>query len=230
MVASNNFTEVLNSLFPMGPFREPPKRVYTFSGTRPDNVGYDGNLMPDFLRANKGAVKEANKWLKRLEVGYELKVEDIGGRESDLFSLRMVDTTRSKKDISHSLSDVGFGLSQSLPFLVQALTDENRIISIEQPEVHIHPRLQADLGDLVAATIEKPYGHQFLIETHSEHLVLRMQKLIRDGKLRPEQVSVIYVSRGPKGSTAERLMLDKNGDFIDDWPKGFFTERLRELL
>ena len=64
-------------------------------------------------------------------------------------------------------------------FIVQALATKKEIISIEQPEVHVHPRLQADIGDLLLETV-KEKGHQFLIETHSEHLVLRLQKLIRE--------------------------------------------------
>ena len=68
-----------------------------------------------------------------------------------------------------------------------------------------------------------------LIETHSEHLVLRIQKLVREDKLRPEDVAVLFVSRGAEGSTIKRLALDEDGDFVDEWPGGFFPERLREL-
>ena len=129
-----------------------------------------------------------------------------------------------------SLADIGYGVSQILPFIVQCVLGVNNIISIEQPEVHIHPRLQADLGDLLAETTNpEKQGNMYIIETHSEHLVLRMQKLIRNGKLKPEDVSIIYVERTPTGSKANRLKLDEKGDFIDPWPRGFFNERLREL-
>ena len=67
------------------------------------------------------------------------------------------------------------------------------------------------------------------METHSEHLILRLQRLVREKKIKPEDVSVIYVSRGPEGAKSERLRLDEEGDFIDEWPDGFFPERLREL-
>jgi predicted ATPase len=96
--------------------------------------------------------------------------------------------------------------------------------------IHIHPRLQADLGNLLAEAIKKPRWNQFLIETHSEHLVLRLQKLVRQKTLTPEDVSILYVSRGSEGSQVQRLHLDGNGDFIDEWPGGFFPERLRELM
>ena len=76
---------------------------------------------------------------------------------------------------------------------------------------------------------EEPRQNQFIVETHSEHLILRLQRLIRKKQIKPEDVSVIYVSRGPEGAKAERLHLDEDGDFIDEWPNGFFLERLREL-
>ena len=93
----------------------------------------------------------------------------------------------------------------------------------------MHPKLQADLGDLLAEAIKEPRQNRFIVETHSEHLILRLQRLIRKKLLEPEDVSVIYVSRGPEGAKALRLHLDEDGDFIDEWPNGFFLERLREL-
>ena len=220
--------EALNAMFPLGPFRRPPERWYMFTGTSPVDVGYRGDHLPDLLLKQAGLRKHANKWLERLEIGYQLRVRRIGGTQSDLFAVRLEDTRREEQ-VDVALSDVGFGISQILPFLVQCLASQQRIISIEQPEVHIHPRLQADLGNLIAETVREPYGHQFLIETHSEHLVLRMQKLIRTGLLRSEDVSIIYVSRGEAGSTARRLRLDDDGDFVDEWPGGFFPERMREF-
>lgn len=220
--------DALDSLFPMGPFRRPPERWYIFTGTSPADVGYRGDHLPDLLFRRPELVRDANQWLEKLEIGYKLRVRPIGERYSDLFEVRLVDTRRHQ-EVDVALSDVGFGISQILPFIVQSLASQQRIISIEQPEVHIHPRLQADLGNLIAETIREPYSHQFLIETHSEHLILRLQRLIRDKQLDAENVSVIFVSRGPNGSIAQRLYLDENGDFVDDWPGGFFPERLREL-
>jgi hypothetical protein len=215
------------SLFPMGPFRRPPERWYIFTGTSPEDVGYKGQLLPDLLFRRPELVVSANEWLERLDVGYALKVEPLG-QATDLFEVRVMDTRRGRP-VEVALSDVGYGVSQILPFVVQSLAAERQIISIEQPEVHIHPRLQADLGDLLAETIKAPYGHQFLIETHSEHLMLRLQRLIREGNLQQSDVSVVYVARGETGSVASRLRLDSDGDFVDEWPGGFFPERRREL-
>lgn len=230
MLASRALERVLEALFPMGPFRRPPERWYIFRGTTPQDVGYRGELLPDLLLRRHGLIEETNKWLNQLEIGYKLKVESVGDRSRDLFEVRLIDTRREgKKDIDVALPDVGFGISQLLPFVVQSLVSKGQIISIEQPEVHVHPRLQADLGDLLVEAIKPKRGNQFIIETHSEHLVLRLQRRIYEKKIKPEDVSVIYVSRGPEGAEARRLHLDEEGDFIDEWPDGFFPERLREL-
>ncbi|MDE0467868.1 MAG: AAA family ATPase [Candidatus Poribacteria bacterium] len=215
-------------LFPMSSFRRPPERLYIFTGTSPEDVGYRGDLLPDLLLRRPELVKDTNEWLNRLNMDYELEVKPVGTDTGDLFEVRLIDTRR-KEGVSVALTDVGFGISQLLPFIVQSLVSEERIISIEQPEVHVHPKLQADLGDLLAEAIKEPRQNRFIIETHSEHLILRLQRLIRNKLLEPEDVSVIYVSRGPEGAKALRLHLDEDGDFIDEWPNGFFLERLREL-
>lgn len=221
--------ETLDSLFPMGPFRRPPERWYIFTGTSPQDVGYKGDHLPDLLFRRSDLVENANEWLKRLDIGYSLKVKPIGDSDSDLFEVRLIDTRRDG-GVEVGLSDVGFGISQILPFLVQSLASTNQLISIEQPEVHIHPRLQADLGELLVECIGRPFHHQYLIETHSEHLLLRLQRLIREGRLAPKDLSIIFVERGPSGSRAKRLHLDEKGEFLDEWPGGFFPERLRELM
>jgi hypothetical protein len=225
-VAYHSLERVLESLFPISSFRRPPERSYIFSGTDPENVGYHGDLLPDLLFRRRDLVEDTNKWLKGLNIGYELEINSLGDRSRDFFEVRLIDIRR-KKSVNVGLSDVGFGISQLLPFIVQSLVSEEQIISIEQPEVHVHPKLQADLGDLLVKAIERK--NQFIVETHSEHLVLRLQRLVREKEIKPEDVSIIYVSRGFDGAEARRLRLDEDGYFIDEWPNGFFPERLREL-
>ena len=219
----------LKNIYPMGPYRRPPERWYILTGTSPQDVGYRGDQLPDLLFRRPEIVEETNRWLDKLEIGYHINVQSVGERSRDLFEVRLLDRRRGST-VDVALTDVGFGISQILPFIVQSLAGEKQTITIEQPEVHIHPRLQADIGDLLAATIKEPRGHRFVIETHSEHLVLRMQRLVREGTLVPEDISILYVSRGKNGSHVERLHLDNDGDFIDEWPGGFFPERLRELM
>ena len=218
--------QTLEELFPIRPFRSLPLRYYIPTGTDPWHVGSWGQFLPDLFFRRPNLVTETNEWLKSLEIDYRLEIKPVGTDPGDPFTLRLVDTRR-EKPVNVALPDVGFGISQLLPFIVQSLVPGQQIISIEQPEVHVHPKLQADLGELLAECITR--GKRFIIETHSEHLILRLQRLVYEKKIKPEDVSVIYVSRGPEGAKAERLHLDEEGDFIDEWPNGFFLERLREL-
>lgn len=136
-------------------------------------------------------------------------------------------------------SDVGVGISQVLP-VVTAVVDPDRpgITAVEQPELHLHPRMQVELGDLFAQSVDQ--GGVFLLENHSEHLMLRLLRRIEEthggelpeGKpaLKPDQVSVVYLDRVDGEVTATRLRIDEEGEFIDRWPHGFFDERAKELF
>ena len=136
-------------------------------------------------------------------------------------------------------SDVGVGISQILPVVVAAL-DPNHpgITAIEQPELHVHPRMQVELGDLFAQGVDR--GGIFLIETHSEHLILRLLRRIEEthgrklpeGKpaLEPKQVSVVFLEQSDGEIAATSLRIDEDGEFIDRWPRGFFRERAAELF
>lgn len=125
--------------------------------------------------------------------------------------------------------DVGTGVSQLLPVVVLALDAQRSLVAIEQPELHLHPALQTELGDLFVESALRR-SNTLLIETHSEHLILRLLRRIRETTLRPDQVSVIYVENGEQGMKLSQLRIDESGEFIDRWPKGFFAERRRELL
>lgn len=239
VTAGRAFESELQQLFPLGPYRRAPKRLYIFTGTTPADVGYSGDLLPDLLFRRLGLVEETNKWLNRLDIGYNIQIKSVGAASNDLFEVRMIDTRRtSHTDIS--LPDVGFGISQILPFIVQTLASSEQTITIEQPEVHIHPKLQADLADLLIAGIQPARNHRFIVETHSEHLVLRLLRRIRettDGtlppnmpKLFPQQVSVVYLERSSGGTKVHHLRIDEQGEFIDRWPEGFFEERAKELF
>lgn len=226
--AGRHIDQVLANLFPLGPFRKPPERWYVFSGTTPRDVGFGGQSLPDLLFRQDDVLAETNDWLERLRIGYRITARSLGGPGSDLFELRLLDTRRSGS-VEVGLSDVGFGISQILPLVVQSLVAKNQIITVEQPEVHIHPRLQADLGDLLIEAIEEPRGNQFIIETHSEHLALRLQRRVREKKIAPDAICILYVCRRENGACVLPLKLNEEGDFTEEFPGGFFPERLEEL-
>lgn len=228
-------SDICRSLFEemtyIGPLREYPERIYTFSGNTGTQVGKSGKMVPDILFKNPELLQRVNDRLKSFDLKYEFKVAKFTNAEtgemSDIFALQLVDEYTG---VNVSLQDVGFGISQVLPIIVQSMLSRNTTLLIEQPEIHIHPRLQAELGSLLAECIKSPINNQFIIETHSEHLILRLQKLIRKGELKPEDISVIYVDRGAEGSKCLSLRLDKDGDFIDEWPDGFFEEDFNEIF
>ena len=99
---------------------------------------------------------------------------------------------------------------------------------VEQPELHLHPRVQSRLADLLFYPTEN--GNQVSVETHSEHLIYRVQRLIREKLKTPDDVSVNYVERTRSGSIVHNLRLSENGNFIDAWPGGFFDERIENLI
>ena len=152
--------------------------------------------------------------------------------------LVLIDRSRGNTRVTHR--DVGIGISQVLPVLVHAFGSQNNLVAIEQPEIHIHPALQAELGDVF---IESALGDQkntFLIETHSEHLILRILRRIRESteeelpegfrKIKPEDVAVLYVEPGEAGAELIEIPIDEEGEFAIPWPHGFFSERAKELF
>lgn len=215
----------LNSMKYLGALRDNPERYYLTNPTEKDYVGKSGKNTIDIIAKNKILKNKINKQLKVLDLGYSITPRKITNEDIYLFLLK-----EDLSGITVSLNDVGFGVSQILPILVQSMLSENETILIEQPEIHIHPRLQAELGSLFAECIKTPNNNKFIIETHSENIILRLQKLIRQKKLNHEDVSVIYVDKSEGGSICSRLRMDEKGYFIDKWPNGFFEESFEEIF
>lgn len=129
--------------------------------------------------------------------------------------------------ITSNLIDLGYGTSQVLPILFACLTDTNGPLFIEQPEIHLHPKAQGSLAELICYT---SCYRQIVVETHSVHLINRARILIAKGILRPENVVINYVYRTKKGSKVISIPILKNGEFGKDWPEGFFDERYQDTL
>ena len=136
----------------------------------------------------------------------------------------------NNSDLELRPHDVGIGISQVLPVIVMALDGNDRLLAIEQPELHIHPRLQAEIADLFVESIHKNQ-HRFIIETHSEHLILRLLRRIRetekgeapaDRQLRTNELAIYYLKQENGASTEKRIDVDVKGEFIQPWPDDFF--------
>ncbi len=145
---------------------------------------------------------------------------------------------RTNTLVSHR--DVGIGVSQVLPVLVGAYALSGKVLAMEQPEIHLHPALQAELADVFITSALGEQKNTFLLETHSEHLILRVLRRIRetaDNELpqgmqpvRPENVAVLYITPTKEGSTVTEIPVRADGEFAARWPKGFFEERAKELF
>jgi len=220
------------------------------------------------LLKGKPLVIKVNKWLagkRGFDAGYEIDLRHYRELEVDsavLAALTAVDSSSGldlgwvrnellklpegrrlmirdlRTEISHFPQDLGVGISQLIPVIVAALHNESGVVAIEEPESNIHPAFQVVLADLFITQAKAHPNVLFLVETHSEHLMLRCLRRIRETTeggeghqpvARPEDIAVHFVEPGEKGPSIHRIQIDEGGDFIDPWPRGFFRERLREL-
>jgi hypothetical protein len=228
--------DVLRDLAYLGPLREAPRRFQLLPSDVASNVGARGENTALLLARDSALVQEVNRWLKRLNIPYDLGVEPLAGERIGLELDDLIATVLKdrRSGITVTPQDVGFGISQLLPVVVQMLVGRNRTVCVEQPEIHVHPRLQAEVADLIIAAADPERGNQVLVETHSEHLMLRLQRRLRERDpdwLTPNHIAIVYVNSDQYGvARPVTLRLDENGHFIDEWPDGFFPERLAELF
>ena len=186
---------------------------------------------------------DVHRVLEKLDTHTDIRVRDL------------------QRDIQMEASDVGSGIAQLIPIIVASMSRDFRdqLLCFEQPELHVHPRLQAELGDLFLSARTPRDDRHFLIETHSEHLLLRFLRRIREttnGKfetkrettrlgytpedreqirrqsqpsLNKDELAVYWVQRRNGQTDYEKLHIDDHGDFAGGWPDGFFDERMDEL-
>lgn len=220
--------DTLNRISYIGPLRPHPKRVYQLDDVLTSTVGQKGENFLSFLARDDKYVRDVNKVLESFNIKYDIEIfrtnnEVIG----DTVSILLVDRATGLKT---TLVDVGFGIGQVLPIILEGLVKRRSTICIEQPEIHLHPKLQADLANFFAKDINSSKANQWIIETHSEALLLRFQRLIRHKVLRPNDISIIYVDPTPNGVKTIHIPLDDDGDFLVEWPNGFFEERVDEMF
>ncbi len=228
------FRDVLDRSFHLGPMRARPDRTTSLSGIGDNYVGPAGELMTELLATRPELLTQVNRWCDELELGYRVKVlsptsEDILATAGD-FTVLALEDTRVEPPLLVSPTAVGYGIGQLLPVITQCCIDSDGIVIIEQPEVHLHPKLQAAVGDLLVDTVTEG-RNQLLLETHSEHLILRLLRRVREGVLNVDDLAILYVDLHEDGAAfIQRLELDRSGELVDGWPGGFFEERLTEVL
>jgi predicted ATPase len=236
---------MLERLYFLGPLRRPPRRVYQWSGDTPPDVGAQGEYAIAALLAatqegrqlNRGYRKHVSRfdafiaaWLRDLGVIDSFRVEAVSQGRKDFEVL--VRTHPGGHDVR--LTDVGFGVSQVLPALVQAFyAPAGSTVWMEQPEIHLHPSAQANLADVFISAIKSYEGGQrrdmqLIVETHSEHFLTRLQRHVAEGEIEASDVAVYFVKRDSATAQIEALRLNMFGD-IENWPTNFFGDEMGDV-
>jgi predicted ATPase len=236
---------MLGSLSYLGPLRKHPQRTYQWSGDTPEGVGQMGeNAIAAILAAqnegrklNRGPKKSLQSfaefvasWLKDLGVIHSFVVKPVaeGRKEYEV----LVKTHAKAPEVK--ITDVGFGVSQVLPVLVQAFyCTPNSTIWMEQPEIHLHPQVQAELADVFISAIHsredgKARNVQLIVESHSEHFLNRLQRRIAEGEITPDDVAIYFCKRAGSATELEPLEVNMYGD-IENWPENFFGNEMADL-
>ena len=177
-------------------------------------------------RVDKGGLREFNAALERLGIPHILRLRPSTDK-SDL-DVWFEDRRSGALVRPHG---VGSGVAQVVPVIAATeFCSDTTLLTIEQPELHLHPRLQANLGEYFVAATKAHRDSPLIVETHSELLILRVLRMIREGTADPSKVAVHYVGNTAEGPQIAQMRIGSDGEFIDEWPAGFFEERLDELF
>lgn len=236
--AGQSLVEELGRITYLGPVRRLAQRDYVWAGHLPGAIGDDGAGAIDALIASSVAkaaarrrglsqsaagqlVDDAGKWLKLMGLADGLEARRLG--QSARYELHV-----QANQGSSNLKDVGVGVSQVLPVIVAALFAKvGDIVIVEEPESHLHPMAQTQLAELFIQA-SRDRGVQFIIESHSEHLLLRLQRRIAERQLEADAVAMYFLKRTSGRAHIERLELNGAGD-ISNWPENFFGDDMTEI-
>ncbi|EIX9774309.1 TPA: DUF3696 domain-containing protein [Klebsiella pneumoniae] len=235
--------KLFRSVCYLGPMRNKPERLYSWTGISPESVGYAGeNAIPAILSSKERriglAYKKKNKPLEEI-IAEKLKQMDL----IDSFSVKAISDHRQEYEVKVKtkgskqwvdLPDVGFGVSQVLPVLVQCFyAQPGSIILMEQPEIHLHPKAQSVLADVMIDVIRsrengKSRDIQLIIETHSEHFLRRLQRRIAEDTIKSEEVSAYFSDISSSTPKLTPLQIDIFGNILN-WPENFFGDELTDI-
>ncbi len=230
---------LLSNLCYLGPLRSHPKRIYAWSGADSLDMGPTGDFTIDAILSHQQRNEEDSRinipsfgigkyiagWLKNLGLVHDFRIEAVTeGRR--IFEVKVRKTPNSPEVL---LTDVGFGVSQILPVLTLCFyAPRGSTIILEQPDMHLHPSVQAGLADVFIDAWKKRKV-QILFESHSEHLLRRFQRRIAEEDVSEDEVGLFFCSIDDRGtSNLSHLEIDEFGN-IANWPKDFFGDQFGEI-
>lgn len=225
-------------IFAAAPVRSVPRRTY--DPTRPSTDPHGDNV-PTYLASMQfRGEREWTPLKNRMEefgrasgLFDEFSIKQFGGREGAPFQLEIRKFGNRRKGSRRNLIDMGYGVGQVLPLLVQLVRpDSPSLFLFQQPEVHLHPSAQAALGSLFCETAAS--GRQLIVETHSDYILNRVRLDVRDRRteLKPEEVSILYFERDDLDVRIHSMRIDEDGNVLNA-PNGyrrFFTDELNRSL
>lgn len=241
----NAYVEQIDHILHLGPLRDDPKRQYSWSGSTPADVGPRGERTIEAILAATDSKQRRNLkyksptkpfqemialWLRKLGLIDSFRVAEVG-KDSGLFR---VFVKKNPYSVETLITDVGFGVSQVLPVLTLLyFAPEHSTIMIEQPEIHLHPHVQAGLADLIIATVINR-RLQIIVESHSEHFLNRLLRRVAEretefGIIDHEQVALYFCQNIQGSSHLERLRVNLFGG-VENWPKDFFGDQMADLF
>lgn len=235
-------TQLLKRVHYVGPLREYPRRLYQWSGEVPVHVGIKGDRAVEAILAakdrrfnfgprqrRKSLDEVVAERLERMDLVQDFEVRILAEHRKEY----EVYVRTGKRRPPVLLTDVGIGVSQVLPVIVEAFyVPAHSVVIFEQPEIHLHPAAQAHLADLFIDAIKaredaQPRDVQFIIESHSEHFLRRLQRRIAEEVLPPEHAALYFVHAEARAPRLDELKLDEFGR-IANWPPGFFGDAVGE--
>lgn len=228
---SNKFYENVKLKFKnieyIEPLRDTANRSYKL--TEENKVGFKGEYAVQVLSSNVDLLKRVAKIFNDLDIAKGLRPSISSDKEA--IELRIVTPITNPK-YGVNFADVGCGTSQILPIIVQSLlVKEKTLIIIEQPEAHLHPKVQAELGSLFVESIKKIEESKYIVETHSEYLIERIRtRIMKEPKL-AEKVAIYYIEQNEKKASSEKteIIIDSNGDY-SELPKDYLVNiSIREI-